>query len=104
MTASPLFGRGLGEASFPAMPIKVIRHHLAGAYLSVLVNLPVDDAAVTSAACAVAGKHFGHLLLGKLGAEPSGEVVLVGAGLVTEGGHSGQIIPNSPSVYRGGVR
>ena len=68
-----------------------------------MIYLPVDDAAVAGAACAVTGKHFGHLLLGKLGVEPSGEVVLVGAGLVAEGGHVGQIIPNSPSVYRGRV-
>ena len=71
-----------------AVAVEVIRHHLASTHLSVLVDLPVDDAAVTSAASAVAGKHFGHLLLGKLGAEPSGEVVSVGAGLVAKIVHS----------------
>ena len=40
----------LGEASFPAMPVEVIRHHLASTYLSVLIDLPVDDAAVAGAA------------------------------------------------------
>ena len=75
---------------------RVIGHHLACPYLSAMVDLPVDDAAVAGAACAVTGEHLGHLLLGKLGAEPSGEVVLVGARLVAEGGHVEQIRSGLP--------
>jgi hypothetical protein len=47
---------------------RVIGHHLASPYLSLLVNLPIDDAAITSAACAISGEHFGDLLGRELGA------------------------------------